>query len=175
MSSNNNMMQSESTNSIITSVTRELNELNDTYFEEVKKGVNCLVDSKVAIHAHDKVLDDQIDEFKEKIGTIEGNIQAMDEENDQLRKIMSENQPQNQVNLDNLDEHVKPSNALSEKLIKLQAKNASIEDAMGVLKKAFDNDVISLDDYLKSIRNLAKRQCKQIIKINRLTKTSSQG
>ena len=74
MSSNNNMMQSESTNSIITSVTRELNDLNDTYFEEVKKGVNYLVDSKVAIHAHDKVLDDQIDEFKEKIGTIEGNI-----------------------------------------------------------------------------------------------------
>ena len=169
------MMSEAGSGSIISSVTRELNELNDKYFEEVKKGVNCLVDSKVAIHAHDKILDDQIDDFKEKIGTIEGNIQAMDEENDALRKIMSENQPQNQVNFDNLDEHVKPANALSEKLISLQAKNAAIEDAMGVLKKAFDNDAISLDDYLKSIRTLAKRQCKQIIKINRLTKTGSQG
>ena len=53
--------------------------------------------------------------------------------------------------------HVKPANALSEKLIKLQAKNAALEDAMGVLKKAFDNDVIGVDDYLKSIRNLAKQ------------------
>jgi len=29
-----------------------------------------LVDSKVAVHKHDKILDDQIDEFKEKIGNI---------------------------------------------------------------------------------------------------------
>ena len=42
---------------------------------------------------------------------------------------------------------------------------------MGVLKKAFDNDSINLDEYLRSIRTLAKKQCKQIIKINRLTKT----
>ena len=26
-----------------------------------------MVDSKVAVHKHDKILDDQIDEFKEKI------------------------------------------------------------------------------------------------------------
>jgi hypothetical protein len=31
---------------------------------------------------------------------------------------------------------------------------------MGILKKAFDSDVISLDDYLKSVRNLAKKQCR---------------
>ena len=52
------MMSEAGSGSIISSVTRELNELNDKYFEEVKKGVNCLVDSKVAIHAHDKILDD---------------------------------------------------------------------------------------------------------------------
>ena len=68
---------------------------------------------------------------------------------------------------------VKPSNALSEKLIKLQSKNAAIEDAMGILKKAFDSEVIGLDDYLKSIRALAKKQCRQIFKINRLTRLTN--
>ena len=29
--------------------------------------MNALVDSKVAVHAHDKILDDQIDDFKERL------------------------------------------------------------------------------------------------------------
>ena len=39
--------------------------------------MNALVDSKVAVHAHDKVLDDQIDEYKEKLSVIDGNINAL--------------------------------------------------------------------------------------------------
>jgi len=44
---------------------------------------------------------------------------------------------------------------------------------MGILKKAFDSEVIGLDDYLKSIRALAKKQCRQIFKINRLTRLTN--
>ena len=55
-------------------VMREFSELNDAYYAEVTKGVNALVDSKVAVHAHDKILDDQTDEYKDKIGEIENNI-----------------------------------------------------------------------------------------------------
>ena len=39
---------------------------------------------------------------------------------------------------------------------------------MGVVKKAFDNDNINLDEYLKTIRQLAKKQCKTIIKTKRI-------
>ena len=45
-----------------------------------------------------------------------------------------------------------------------------MEDAMGVVKKAFDNDIIDLDTYLKTVRQLANKQCKSIIKTNRLLK-----
>ena len=45
---------------------------------------------------------------------------------------------------------------------------------MVVVKKAFDNDIISLDDYLRTIRQLANKQCKSIIKTNRLIKGTSQ-
>ena len=142
---------------IVDSVVSEMNRMNDEYYEQIKEGINALVDSKVAVHAHDKILDDQIDEFKGKIGAIEGNIQAMDQENDDIRKILGDNQPQNQVTAGSIDEQVKPANALSEKLINLQAKNVALEDAMGVLKKAFDNDSINMEEYLKSIRTLAKK------------------
>ena len=46
---------------------QDFEELNTKYFNEVIKAVNALVDSKVAVHAHDKILDDQIDDFKERL------------------------------------------------------------------------------------------------------------
>lgn len=48
----------------------EFEELNTKYFNEVTKAVNALVDSKVAVHAHDKILDDQIDDFKNRLTVI---------------------------------------------------------------------------------------------------------
>ena len=56
---------------------QEFEDKNSQYFEEVTKAVNALVDSKVAVHAHDKILDDQIDDFKEKLSVIDGNINAL--------------------------------------------------------------------------------------------------
>ena len=49
----------------------------------------------------------------------------------------------------------------------------ALEDAMGALKKAFDSDVISLEEYLKTIRTLANKQCKQIVKINKIISATS--
>jgi len=46
---------------------QDFEELNTKYFNEVTKAVNALVDSKVAVHAHDKILDDQVDDFKERL------------------------------------------------------------------------------------------------------------
>lgn len=68
----------------------ELSTLNDKYFEEVKKGVNALVDTKVAVHKHDKDLDDQIDDFKERLGTIESNIEALQQDNERMMKMLGD-------------------------------------------------------------------------------------
>jgi len=58
--------------------------LNTDFFNEVNKSVNALVDSKVAVHAHDKILDDQIDDFKERLTVIDGNINSLQQDNEQL-------------------------------------------------------------------------------------------
>lgn len=70
--------------------------------------------------------------------------------------------------LDTLDEFVRPSGPLSEKLLKLEAKIIAIDDAMNVLKKHYEKDNIDLQEFLKNIRALANRQCKTTIKVNRL-------
>ena len=87
---------------------QEVDALNEKYFNAVSTGVNALVDTKVAVHKHDKVLDDQIDDFKDRIvslissksrsltrsfcfqGKIETNIQALQQDNEMMRKILSE-------------------------------------------------------------------------------------
>lgn len=45
----------------------DLDTMNDKFFEQAKNSINSLIDLKVALHEHDKVLDDQIDDFKARI------------------------------------------------------------------------------------------------------------
>ena len=78
---------------MVDSIFQNISKMNEEYYEEVKVGVNALVDLKVKVHQHDKVLDDQIDEYKKKIGDIEENIQIMGRENDELGRILTESQP----------------------------------------------------------------------------------
>jgi hypothetical protein len=129
-----------------------MDELNGRYFDEVTKAVNALVDSKVAVHAHDKILDDQIDDFKSRLSTIDGNIDSLKYENESLQKVIDESRSATVIDASNIDANVKPTNPLSERLIKFQSKVMALEDAMAAVKKAFDSDVINLEDYLKTIR-----------------------
>ena len=136
---------------------QEIDELNNKYYEEVTKAVNALVDSKVAVHAHDKILDDQIDDFKNRLSTIDGNIGSLQQENEQLTKVIAESQSSTAIDENNIEQHCYAQNPLSDRLIKFQSKVMALEDAMGALKKAFDSDVITLDEYLKTIRTLANK------------------
>ena len=142
--------------------------LNDKYFEEVKKGVNALVDTKVAVHKHDKILDDQIDEFKARLGTIESNIETLQQDNDRMQKVIGEGQNLGAIDANNIDDHVMPNNVLSEKMLNYHCKTASLEDAMNIVKKAYEKDKIDLKEYLNHVRTLSKKQCKTIIKVRKL-------
>lgn len=62
-----------------------------------------------------------------------------------------------------------PADAISEKLITLQAKSEALDECMSMVKKAFDKKRIDLKTMLEMIRPLSKKQCKTIQKINKLT------
>ena len=68
--------------------------------------------------------------------------------------------------------HVMPSNPLSEKLIHYHCKTAALEDAMGVIKKAYEKDKMDLKEYLGQIRALSNKQCRTIIKIRKIVKAT---
>ena len=61
---------------------------------------------------------------------------------------------------------VRPANSVTEKLIQLQSKMSGIEDALEVLKKAFEKDAIPFDVYLSQVRSLSKRQFKCMYRLN---------
>ena len=86
-----------------------------------------------------------------------------------MQKFLSEHSGQQEVTAANVDEMVYPANAISKKLLHLQGKNLAIEDCMQVVKKSFDKDNITLEEYLKLIRQLSSKQAKQIIKMRKLT------
>lgn len=156
-------------------LSQDLTQLNEKYFEEVKKAVDSLVNAKVAVHAHDKILDDQIDEFKSKMGSINENIQTLEQENTRQMGLLGSASGKVQPSAENIESMVYPENPLSEKLLKLQSKNGALDDAMHILKKAFNNDRVEKDEFLKTIRMLARKQFKTQFKINKLTKSMGGG
>jgi len=49
---------------------------------------------------------------------------------------------------------------ISEKTIKLCSKYNALDDCMAAVKKGFEKDVISVEDFLAEIRTLSSKQCK---------------
>ena len=85
-----------------------------------------------------------------------------------MKKVMNESTNAGAITVDTIDAYVMPSNPLSEKLIKYHSKVACIDDAMGVMKKAYEKDQMELKEYLGHIRFLANKQCRTMIKLRKL-------
>ena len=63
--------------------------------------------------------------------------------------------PQSVSTPDNLTALVNPEDQVSEKIITVMAKYQALEDCLGGLKKGFEKEAISLEDYLKHVRNIS--------------------
>ena len=53
--------------------------MNNRIHNANKQLVATLVDVKLAVHKHDKVLDDKIEDFKGRIGAIDGATASLEE------------------------------------------------------------------------------------------------
>ena len=70
--------------------------------------------------------------------------------------------------MDNLDEIIQCPDPFSEKIIHIVSKYNALEDCMAIVKKGFEKDAISVQDFLKQIRQLSMKQCKQITKMHKI-------
>ena len=145
-------------------------------YESNKQVVSYLVDIKLHLSDHGNVISDKSEEYKSKLvskkfnnitskqGAMEAAIHVVQQDNTSMSSFMSKHQGSAEVTVHNIDELVKPIDAISEKLIDLQSKNSSLEDTMQVMKKAYAKDNFSTEEYLKIIRDLSKKQFKCVYK-----------
>jgi len=70
--------------------------------------------------------------------------------------------------MDNLDEIIQCPDPFSEKIIHIVSKYNALEDCMAIVKKGFEKDAIPVQDFLKQIRQLSMKQCKQITKMHKI-------
>ena len=91
-----------------------------------------------------------------------------------MQMFIGQHQNSAEVTVHNIDELVKPVDALSAKLIDLESKRTALEDTMQIAKKAYAKENFSTEEYLKIIRDLSKKQFKCVYKCQRLASLSSQ-
>lgn len=53
------------------------------------KSVGSLIDLKIAIHRHDKILDDKIDEVSARLGGLDANNEALRSQNEKIEKFLA--------------------------------------------------------------------------------------
>jgi len=95
-----------------------------------KQVVSSLVDIKLHLYTHGDVICDKSEEYKGKLGAMEASSQALQQDNSSMQTFMSQHQGSAEVTVHNIDELVKPVDAVSEKIIDLQSKNYALEDTM---------------------------------------------
>jgi len=59
---------------------------------------------------------------------------------------------------------------IDSRIIELTAKENSIEDCMAVLKKSYEKDQISMQEFLQQVRKLSGKQFRQVVKRNKIMK-----
>ena len=58
---------------------------------------------KAALHQHDKVLDDKIEEFKIRIGNLDSNADALKQENKQMQQVLNSSSGSTEITSDNVN------------------------------------------------------------------------
>jgi hypothetical protein len=76
---------------------------------------------------------------------------------------------------EHLDKIITTPDPFSEKITHLIAKSNALEDCMAMVKKGYEKDAVSITDFLKQVRTLAAKQCKQFQKMKKIDLALNQG
>lgn len=80
-----------------------------------------------------------------------------------------------ELTIESLDRLVTVPDPYSQKIIALVAKHNALEDCMAAIKKGYEKDAVSIEDFLKQVRALAVKQCKQLQKLKKIDDAMNGG
>ena len=134
-----------------------------------ENSLRSLIDLKTKMENDKIIAEDQSAGIKDQLMIIESNIGILEKKCSGIQANSNKTTwtPES-LTVDNIDQIVTVDDPFSEKIIKIVAKKDALEDCMAAVKKGFEKDAISLQDFLKQIRQLSMKQCKQINKMQKI-------
>lgn len=119
--------------------------------------MNNLEDLKVKLHKDNLALSDQVEELQDKEISIQNNIKIFEVQNDKIKQQLKQQEEltggaSGGLSAESVDQMVKCTDPISEKIVHLVAKHNALEDCMAVVKKAFENDELELKEFLINVR-----------------------
>ena len=140
--------------------------------------VRSMIDLKVKMHRDRDEMENIVEECKDKLTALNNNITILEKTNEQLEQAISVSTSHggaDKITVENIGELISCPDPFSEKIVHLVAKHNALEDCMASVKKGFEKGVITLPDFLKQIRQLSMKQCKQITKMQKINAALKPG
>lgn len=126
-------------------------------YVDVKKKLH---DERQKIEEHSSALNEQILELTTNVGLLESRNEQVETNLKGLKEIVGVSG--GELTTEQLAQIVTVPDPISEKIMLIVAKQNALEDCMAAVKKAYEKDAVSISDFLKQIRLLSSKQCKQI-------------
>lgn len=131
------------------------------------------VDIKNKLHKDRHTMEEEKENITDQLMKMDNNIQILEKRNEHLQTTLKAQSDMgglsgDSLTTESLDKIVTVPDPISEKIIHLVAKTKALEDCMLGVKKGYEKDVITVQDFLKEVRLLSNKQCKQIIKMRKI-------
>lgn len=134
-------------------------ELLHAYKDTSREQISSLVEEEIMLQKSRKFLNGRIDYLKERQTELEACHAEVDEKivkvQTFIEKVEEEKKAEKEVSADEL---ALPADVHSAQMLVLSAENAAINDALFFLDKGLADHRIGLDQHMRSVRKLAKRQ-----------------
>ncbi len=127
-----------------------------------------LVDLKTQLHRDKDRMGEALTECSESIQLCQATISVLEVRNKQTQGQIDKTGANVEGSAETVEQFVEAEEPIYERILHCSSKFAALEQCMMGVKKGFEKEVISVEDYLEAIRELSKKQFKQLSKMQRL-------
>ncbi|XP_070532900.1 tumor susceptibility gene 101 protein-like [Ptychodera flava] len=141
--------------SLISAVEDKLKRRMKETFEQAQAEMDVLNSTQEKLKKGQRTLEEMIQNLDQEQNDVEKNIRLLKEKDEEIQKVLSKMEDQEDVNI---DDAVVPTAPLYKQLLNLFAEENAIEDTIYYLGEALRKGVIGVNEFLKHVRDLSRRQ-----------------